>query len=50
MYIHDGNKNILKALEAQIVQTLKNNEPRSKFTGSYQKKACRGPKCEPFKT
>ena len=26
--------------EAQIVQKLKNNEPRPRFTGSYKKKAC----------
>ena len=36
---HDGNKNSLRTIEAQIVQKLKNNEPRPKFTGSY-KKAC----------
>ena len=32
------NKNNLKTIEAQIVQKLKNNEPRPKFTGSYKKK------------
>ena len=31
------NKNSLRAIEAQIVQRLKNNEPRPKFTGSYKK-------------
>ena len=34
------NKNSLRTIEAQIVQKLKNNEARSKFTGSYKKKAC----------
>ena len=34
------NKNSLRTIEAQIVQKLKNNEVRSKFTGSYKKKAC----------
>ena len=34
------NKNSLKTIEAQIVQELKNNEARPKFTGSYKKKAC----------
>ena len=29
-----------RTIEAQIVQKLKNNEARSKFTGSYKKKAC----------
>ena len=33
------NKNSLRAIEAQIVQKLKNNEARSKFTGSYKKKS-----------
>ena len=37
--IHDGNKNILRTIEAQIVR-LKNNEPRPRFTGSYKKKPC----------
>ena len=32
------NKNSLRAIEAQIVQKLKNNEARPKFTGSYKKK------------
>ena len=32
------HKNSLRAIEAQIVQKLKNNEARSKFTGSYKKK------------
>ena len=30
----------LRTIKAQIVQILKNNEPRPKFTGSYKKKAC----------
>ena len=34
------NKNSLRTIEAQIVQNLKNNEARPKFTGSYKKKAC----------
>ena len=39
---HDGNKNNLRTIKAQlIVQKLKNNEARSKFTGSYKKNACR---------
>ena len=33
-------KNSLRTVEAQIVQKLKNNEARPKFTGSYKKKAC----------
>ena len=33
------NKNNLRTIEAQIVQKLKNNEARPKFTGSYKKKA-----------
>ena len=36
----DENKNNLRTIEAQIVQKLKNNEARPKFTGSYKKKAC----------
>ena len=32
------NKNSLRTITAQIVQKLKNNEARPKFTGSYQKK------------
>ena len=32
------NKNSLRTIEAQIVQKLKNNEARLKFTGSYKKK------------
>ena len=32
-------KNSLRTIEAQIVQKLKNNEGRPKFTGSYKKKA-----------
>ena len=32
------NKNSLRTSEAQIVQKLKNNEARPKFTGSYKKK------------
>ena len=35
VHIHDE-----RTIEAQIVQKLKNNEPRPKFTGSYKKKAC----------
>ena len=35
------HKNSLRTIEAQIVQKLKNNEARPKFTGSYKKKACR---------
>ena len=31
------NKNSLRIIEAQIVQKRKNNEARSKFTGSYKK-------------
>ena len=34
---HDGNKNNLRTIEAQIVQKLKNNEARPKFTGSLIK-------------
>ena len=34
------HKNSLRSIEAQIVQKLKNNEARPKFTGSYKKKAC----------
>ena len=30
------NKNSLRTIEAQIVQKLKNNEARPKFTGSYK--------------
>ena len=36
------HKNSLRTIEAQIVQKLKNNEARPKFTGSYKKKACSG--------
>ena len=32
-------KNNLRTIEVQIVQKLKNNEPRHKFTGSYIKKS-----------
>ena len=32
------NKNSLRTIEAQIVQKLKNNEARPKFTDSYKKK------------
>ena len=32
------HKNSLRTIEAQIVQKLKNNEARPKFTGSYKKK------------
>ena len=35
--LHDGTRAILKTIGAQIVQKLKNNEPRPKFTGSYKK-------------
>ena len=31
------HKNSLRTIEAQIVQKLKNNEARPKFTGSYKK-------------
>ena len=31
------NKNSLRTIEAQIVQKLKDNEARPKFTGSYKK-------------
>ena len=31
-------KNSLRTIEARIVQKLKNNEARPKFTGSYKKK------------
>ena len=34
------NKNSLRTIEAQVVQKLKNNEARPKFTGSYKKKTC----------
>ena len=34
------NKNSLRTIEAQIVQKLKKNEARPKFTGSYKTKAC----------
>ena len=30
------HKNSLRTIEAQIVQKLKNNEARPKFTGSYK--------------
>ena len=33
----NGNKNNLRTIETQIVQTLKNNEPQPKFTGSDKK-------------
>ena len=36
---HDGNKKNLRTIEAQIVQKLKNNEARPKFTGSNKKKS-----------
>ena len=32
------NRNSLRTIEAQIVQKLKNNVARPKFTGSYKKK------------
>ena len=32
------NKKSLRTIEAQIVQKLKNNEARPKFTGSYKNK------------
>ena len=32
------NKNSLRTIEAQIVQKLKNNGARPKFTGSYKQK------------
>ena len=31
------NKNILKTIEAEISEKVKNNEARPKFTGSYKK-------------
>ena len=38
---HDRNKNNWRPIEAQIVQERRTfSEPRTKFTGSYQKKAC----------
>ena len=33
------NKNNLRTIEAQIVQSLKNNEVRPKFTDSYKRKS-----------
>ena len=33
------NRNSLRTIEAQIVQKLKDNEARPKFTGSYKKRA-----------
>ena len=36
------NKNSLRTIEAQIVQKLKNNEARPKFTGSYKKSVYSG--------
>ena len=33
------NKNSLRTIEDQIVQKLKSNEARPKFTGSYKKKS-----------
>ena len=33
--MNEGNKNNLRTIEAQIVQKLKNNEARPKFSGSY---------------
>ena len=35
---HDGSKNNLRTIEAQIVQKLQNDEAWPKFTGSYKKK------------
>ena len=35
--LHDGSKNSLRIIETQIVQKLKNNEARPKFTCSYKK-------------
>ena len=32
------NKNSVRTIEPQIVQKVKNNEDRRKFTGSYKKK------------
>ena len=32
------NKNSVRTIETEIVQKLKNNEARPKFTGSYSKK------------
>ena len=36
-WYHDGNKNNLRTIDAQIVQKRKNDEARPKFTGSYRK-------------
>ena len=36
---HDGNKNSLRTIEAQIVQNIKNNEARPKFTGSDKRRS-----------
>ena len=33
------NKSCLRTIEAQIVQKLKNNKARPKFTGSYKNKS-----------
>ena len=35
----NNNINILRTFEAQIVQKLKNNEPRPKFACSYKEKS-----------
>ena len=40
------NKNSLRTTEAQIVQKLKNNEARPKFTGSYKKKSVYSENCK----
>ena len=40
--MHDGKKNNLRTIEAQIVQRLKNNEARPKSTGSCIKKRVLG--------
>ena len=44
------NKNSLRTIEAQIVQKLKNNEARPKFTGSYKKKSVYSPYLHRHKT
>ena len=38
------HKNSLRTIEAKIMQKLKNNEARPKFTGSYKKKSVYGKK------
>ena len=45
---HDGNKNNLRTIEAQIVPKCKNHKPQPKFTGSLLKKACMDFSWTPF--